>query len=317
VNNLRIKRRLLVVVFLFAGGCSPERQGNDPPTSKSLVGTSLYAWDDDKPRKENLEKNGVACEGRHVVAWFPSTVTPGSDPSLPPIGESERRAIVERFDHGIAAAKQFIGNPDWSFRGDRRVYFYFPEGNFISHAPGGNTVYIPLWRIRKDQAPWLHEALHILVKLDGGDWIGQPQEIAAKRMPLWMHEGLADAVAMEVSTREGLTYYSPLIDVSPEKLDEFAAAQIRSCPDPKRLLEYIGGRGKMPELFGERRMEFAAAYYAASASFVRFIAKRHGYPPLIEAISKMDREHEELERLTGEDVASMRRAWLEAIGMHY
>lgn len=56
------------------------------------------------------------------------------------------------------------------------------------------------------------------------------------------------------------------------------------------------------------------AYYAASASFVRFIAMQHGYPPLIAAISKFDREHEELERLTGKDLASMKGAWLESIG---
>lgn len=133
------------------------------------------------------------------------------------------------------------------------------------------------------------------------------------RMPLWLHEGLADALAMEISAREGLAYYSPLIDVPAEKLDAFAAAQVRSCPDPTRLLTYIGGRGKMPELFGERRLEFAAAYYAASASFVRSIAHKHGYAALVTAISKCDREHEELERLTGENLASAKGEWLKAI----
>lgn len=277
------------------------------------VGISLHAWEEDVPRKAELEQNGTVRIGHDVVAWLPSRpgIIEGRAPTTLPV-ESDIDAIVARLDRGVAAAKRFIGKPDWSFRGDPRVYFYFPDANFISHAPGGNTAFIPLWRIRDDQAPWLHEALHLLLTVEGGDWLAQPDEAMA-RMPLWLHEGLADALAIEISAGEGLAYYSPLIEVAPDKLDEFAAAQVRSCPDPTRLLTYIGGRGKMPELFGERRLEFAAAYYAASASFVRFIAKRHGYAPLVTAISQFNREHEELERLTGEDLASAKGEWLKAI----
>jgi len=298
-----------ILFVIPAGGCEHSDTKQVRQRVARLVGTSPYAWDDDKPRKELLEQEGVACEGRHVVAWF-SVAAAAKSPAL---AEPERRVIVDRLDRGVAAAKRFIGKPNWSFCDDSRVYFYFPDANFISHAPGGNTVYIPLWRIREDKAPWLHEAMHILLEADGEDWLAQPGEFAAARMPLWLQEGLADALAMEISAREGLAYYSPLIDVPAEKLDEFAASQVRSCPDSNRLLAYIGGRGKMPELFGERRVEYAVAFYAASASFVRFIAKQHGYPSLIEAVLKFDHEHEELERLMGESLISVKQSWLRAI----
>lgn len=289
------------------------------------VGTSLYAWDDDKPRKVLLEQSGVACEGQHVVAWFPSQATlelegPKGAQAADRVrgsllNDSQRRDIVDRLDKGIAAAKRFIGNPDWTFRGDPRTYFYFPDANFISHAPGGNAIYIPYWRIREDKAPWLHEAMHLLLRnVEGADWILQDPDFQNTRMPLWLHEGMADALAMEVSSREGLVYYSPLVDAPPEQLGNFAGKQIWSSPNPTRLLEYIGGRGKMPELFGERRLDFAVGFYAGSASFVRFIAERHGYAPLIEAISSFNREHEELERLTGESLDSMKTQWLNVIG---
>lgn len=119
---------------------------------------------------------------------------------------------------------------------------------------------------------------------------------------------------MEVSAREGLRHYSPLIDAPPEELDELALSRVRACPDPELLLEFVGGRGKLPELFGPRRMEFAPAFYAASTSLVRFIAGLHGYVPLVEANLRFDREHEELERLTGEELIEMKGSWLESIG---
>lgn len=300
------------------GGCTssgPEHAG------PSLLGTSLNAWDDDKPRKASLEQQGVAFEGRHVVAWFPGVAAPPADPlnaSAPPsrpFTDADRRAIVERLDRGVAEAKRFIAKPGWSFRGDTRIYFYFPDANFISHAPGGNTAFIPLWRIRDDQAPWLHEAMHLLMKVDG-DWLSQPDGVAEARMPLWLHEGLAEAISMEVDARTGMKHYSPLIDVPMDQLDAFAAGRIRACPDPHRLLMYVGGRGKLPELFGEDRMKYAAAFYAASTSFVRHLARRDGgYQHLLAAIAAFDHEAENYERLSGQSLDALKQHWATSIGV--
>ncbi len=312
---------IAAVICISAGGCVSPTARTASHTGPSPIGTSLNAWDDDKPRKASLERDGLAVEGRHVVAWFPREAAFQADPAnssatpKPPLTEADRREIVDRLDRGIAEAKRFIGKPDWSFRGDPRLYFYFPDANFISHAPGGNTAFIPLWRIRDNQAPWLHEAMHLLIKVDG-DWLSQPDGLAEARMPLWLHEGLAEAISMEVDARTGTRHYSPLVDVSADQLDAFAVEHIRACPDSQRLLTYVGGRGKLPELFGEDRRKYAAAFYAASTSFVRYLSRRErGYQHLLAAIAAFDREIETYERLSGHPLETFKQKWAAELGL--
>jgi len=313
---------LAIAFSLSMNGCASSSSSNASRAGPTRIGTSLNAWDDDKPRKASLERDGLAVEGRHVVAWFPREFATKADSARssstpkPPLTDADRRAIVDRLDRGIAEAKRFIGKPDWSFRGDPRLYFYFPDANFISHAPGGNTAFIPLWRIRDDQAPWLHEAMHLLMKVDG-DWLSQPDGVAEARMPLWLHEGLAEAISMEVDARTGMKHYSPLIDVPADQLDAFAAEHVRECPDPQRLLTYVGGRGKLPELFGEDRMKYAAAFYAASTSLARYLARQDGgYQHLLAAIASFDHETETYERLSGQSLDVLKQHWATEIGLN-
>lgn len=306
---------------LCTGGCASSSSNHASHAGPPPIGTSLNAWDDDKPRKESLERNGLAVEGRHIIAWFPREAGSRPDsaqaasPPKPRLTDADRRVIVERLDRGVADAKRFIGKPDWSFRSDTRIYFYFPDANFISHAPGGNTAFIPLWRIRDDEAPWLHEVMHLLIRVDG-DWLSQPDGVAEARMPLWLHEGLAEAISMEVDARTGMMHYSPLIDVPADRLDAFAVEHIRACPDPQRLLAYIGGRGKLPELFGENRMRYAAAFYASSTSFVRYLTRRDGgYQHLLAGIAAFDREAETYEHLSGQSLGTSKQHWTMATGL--
>ncbi len=100
------------------------------------------------------------------------------------------------------------------------------------------------------------------------------------------------------------------------ELDGLAADRIRACPDPQRVLSYVGGRGKLPELFGEDRMRYAAAFYAASSSFVRHLARRDGgYGRLLVAIRAFAHEHAEYERLSGRPIDVLRREWMSEIGL--
>jgi hypothetical protein len=282
-----------------------------PARDVRAIGVSLNPWDDDVVRKAELEGDGICVTHGDVVAWFPRSA--GADAT--PLSPAEMDSIVARLDSGIRAAKAFIGAADWSFRGDRRIYYYFADANFISHAPGGNVAFIPLWRIREDKAPWLHESMHLLMKVDG-DWLAQPEGAAEARMPLWLHEGLAEGIAMEVAARNGFAHFSPLIDVPADQLDTFAAKRIAECPVPQRLLQYVGRPGKLPELFGEQRMQFAVAFYAASTSFVRHLARDDGgYQHLLAALAAFDREGETYKRLSGRSLEAGKRRWLASIGL--
>lgn len=267
-------------------------------------GVARNAWDEDIAAKLALEREGAVRAGRDVVLWFPKDS----------LTDEQAAGIVARLDRGVHAAKLRIGKPGWSVEGDRRVHFYCPATRFISHAPGGNCAFIPLWRMREDESPWLHESLHLLLATRAGDWLALEDSVAMRRMPLWLMEGLADALAMQVCEEEGLAYFSPLLGDRPDQLDSLAADALRNAPSDS-VLAMIGERGKLPQLFGPDRVRYAVPFYAGSASFTRYIARRRGYRPLLRAIADFDHENERLWRELGEPLDRVKSEWLASIGL--
>jgi len=264
-------------------------------------GASLHAWPEDVPRKLELETTGVVRASTNVVAWFPAGA----------LSDDATKEIVKRLDRGIAAAKKTIGKPAWAFQGDPRVFFYFPDARFVAHAPGGNTAFVPLWRIRDDEAPWLHESLHLLLATPGGDWLARDD--ADTRMPLWFSEGLPDALAIQISESEGLRHFSPLWTVPASGLDELCRTELDSAAG-KKALPFIGAPGKLKDLFGPDRVTYAKPFYVCSASFVRFLAKPRGFAPLLKAIADFGREEARIERELGGTLSELKADWLAAIG---
>lgn len=264
-------------------------------------GVSLHAWPEDVPRKLELETTGVVRTAANVVAWFPAGA----------LSDEATKDIVQRLDRGIAAARKAIGKPAWAFSGDPRVFFYFPDARFVAHAPGGNTAFIPLWRIRDDEAPWLHESLHLLLATPGGDWLARDD--ADARMPLWFSEGLPDALAIQISESEGLRYFSPLWSVPSSGLDELCRTELGSAAGQK-VLPSIGAPGKLKDLFGPERVTYAVPFYVCSVSFVRFLAKPRGFAPLLTAIADFGREEATIEREFARSLAEVKAEWLATIG---
>lgn len=264
-------------------------------------GASLHAWPEDVPRKADLEATGVVRTAANVVAWFPAGA----------LSDGAMREILSRLDRGIAAAKKTIRKPAWAFEGDPRVFFYFPDARFVAHAPGGNTAFVPLWRIRDDEAPWLHESLHLLLATPGGDWLARDD--ADTRMPLWFSEGLPDALAIQISETEGLRHFSPLWSVPASGLDELCRTELDSAAG-KKALPFIGAPGKLKDLFGPERVTYAVPFYVCSVSFVRFLAKPRGFAALLTAIADFGREEAAIEREFGRPLAGLKAEWLAAIG---
>lgn len=56
--------------------------------------------------------------------------------------------------------------------------------------------------------------MRLLLKTDKGDWLQQEDSMAMRRMSLWLSEGMADALAMDVFEQEQFAHYSPLIIVT-------------------------------------------------------------------------------------------------------
>lgn len=296
---------LVLLSVLLPCGCTSRQmpRHTSAGAGRCPVGFSKNAWDEDVSRKDELDRSGTVVVGMHVVLRVPE----GS------VDEAALRATLAEMDRGVAALKQFVGRANWNVAGDTRVYYYFPDGQFVSHAPGGNCVFIPLWRLKERESPWLHECVHLLLASEGGDWLSGDPEYAQQHMPLWLIEGLADAVAMEVAHREKITYFSPLMKASLDTIDSVALKALQEGP-ADAVLGSVGSHGKPEQLFGPDRMKFAVPFYSASASLVRFIAKQHGYRVLFDAVRRYDRELETLDAKIGTPVSTMRSRWLSTIG---
>lgn len=266
-------------------------------------GTCLYPWPTDVPQQKAVEANGECLTADDVVLWMPRGV----------VAEGDQRAWLARVAKGVRAAKVFVGRPDWNFRGDPKVYFYFADAQFLCHAPPGNVVFVPLWRMREDQAPWMHETMHILLASRRGEWFAETEAVQNARMPLWLHEGLAESLAIDIDDRAQLPHYSPLIQVPASGIDTLCRERL-DTGSAAQVLAFVGARGKPPELFTEERMKVAPAFYAASTSFVRHLQRRYGPSVLLQAIEHHDDENEYLERTIGMPLKVAKEAWLDDIG---
>lgn len=291
---------LLLAAFLVA--CTQDEPQTEN-AERPRPGIATNAWDEDIAGKRLLDSTGSVLVGADAVLWYPKDS----------LSNQQAAEILARIDKGILAAKHMVSEPDWEVEGDRRVHFYCLPGSFISHAPGGNCAFIPLWRMREDQSPWLHEAMHLLLKSDKGDWLQMEDSIAMRRMPLWLAEGLADALSMDISAQEQLVWYSPLMDVPPAGTDSLASVVLRDALSDS-VLAFIGARGKLPQLWGPDRFSYALPFYTGSASFTHFIARKYGYGPLLHANDNFDQEHETLEREMGVPLAQVKKEWLTSIG---
>lgn len=293
-RRYRCESLTALALALFLGACA------NAPAPR---GTCLYPWPTDVAQQKAVEAKGDCVHTDEVVFWMPRGA----------VTAHEQQSWLELVTKGVRQAKELVGRRDWNFRGDRRLYFYLLDAQFVCHAPPGNVVYIPLWRMRENQAPWMHEAMHLLIASRRGEWFAASEATQNASMPLWLHEGLAESLAIDADQLAGLPHYSPLIEVPAEGLDRLCCERL-TANHAARVLAFVGARGKLPELFSEQRMAYAPAFYTASTSFVRFLQRQFGRTALLRAIECHGEENEELERAIGKPLLRAKGEWLDAIG---
>lgn len=264
-------------------------------------------WDEDRPVVAALRARGTPVAGAHVEVWLPRDA----------LAPDRVAALVSALDRGVAAADALIGPQPWRARTPGPVVFYFGEGRFISHAPTGRLVLVPLQQLLEDRAPWLHEVMHVLLRSKDGDWLASVDEATADReMPLWLLEGVADVLAQQLSESGLDAYRSPfgegrLAAAGAECRERAAASEAGQA-----ALARVGTPGRMDELFGPDRFQYARVFYPCARALVAFLARSHGLQAVLAAAADFRHEHEALARLTGTSVPELRRRWLQTLEPH-
>jgi len=255
----------------------------------------------DSIRMAGLHQNGIKIQAGDVIAWFPKDS----------LTNERMRAITDTMNLGIRLVKKYIKSPlPWQrLKEGQHITFYFSPDNFISHANQKGATFVPFWRIKSGRAPWLHEAIHDVFAPEKM----QPDHAeAGEERPLWLSEGSAEYVSLQVSADHNIP-----------KLDLFNAGSIKqvdkSCMDLLKsdnsayILSNIGSPGAMPELGGKERRAYATVFYNCSCSLVKYLVSQYGIASLMDVIGAFPHEQQKLKAVTGLLPSALREKWLNEI----
>lgn len=162
--------------------------------------------------------------------------------------------------------------------------------------------------------PWLHELTHVILETKAGDWdsSGMTEEEVNKRIPLWLTEGLADYISLEVSLKNGWPRYDVMSRSFATNVDSLFRQEVKS-EQGRKVLNYIGSGGAMPELFSDERPLYAPCFYHGSCSFVKYLADHFGLDVLLTGIASFAHEQTAIEQQTGKSLSELKQLWLNSL----
>jgi len=263
-------------------------------------------YDGDSLNITYLIHHGDKVEKGKAICWFPKDS----------LSKERMNAIADTINIGITAAEKFINAPlDWQAHSFNDPYiFYFRFDSIISHASTAGFVSVSFWRINTGKAPWLHEAMHEMLYSKKESWFGKSitEEEQMKNMPLWLHEGLADYISIEVSQSQRFKWFDIFSRSSSANVDSLFKENQKS-DKAAYILSHIGAKGIIPELGSKDRINYAPAFYHGSASLVKYIAETYGIKILLTAVASFNYEQETIENEIGKKMDTLKNEWLKKI----
>lgn len=236
-----------------------------------------------------LIMNGTKVRTGIAIGWFPKDS----------LSSEKMNNIMDSLNRGIVAAEKFIKAPySWQVQEKGKPYtFYFRLDSFVSHASGAGFISIPFWRIKQGKAPWLHEALHEMLNSKASVTLSLsiPEEVLNQNMPLWLIEGLPDYISLKVGQKNNLQIFDVFTGGYVQNVDSVCKTDLAGNRSAY-ILDFIGTKGMMPELFGKQRRLYAPTFYHCSCSFIKFLVEQYGIDPLIASIAAYSIEMKELEK---------------------
>lgn len=251
----------------------------------------------------DLNQNGLKLESGKVIAWFPKDS----------LSEYKMKGLVDTLNIVIAQAEKFMGAPrSWQVFTTKQITFYFSNGNFVSNTSVEGFIFMPFWRIKSNKAPSHHEIMHVLLRSKTGNWNSAPREETGARMPLWLTEGLPEYMAIKIAYSNHFPKFDLHNGGGYLRIDS-TCSSILSTEIGAFIFPYIGRRGVLLELFGEKRAIYAPPFYNCSCSFTKYLAEKYGLETVLSAIAAFREEHETIENLTGKTIESIKQEWLKVL----
>lgn len=213
-----------------------------------------------------------------------------------PLSAEEMERFSRLVDRGIADIETYLNGGVVAPHPETGKITYYVTSRVRMSRAFRRTILLPLDRVKKDSAPYLHETTHIL--------------LPARSECLWLSEGFASFVQSYVSENLG-GYDGQVFSRGGNKNVDRLAKRYLGSERGQAVLPYVGGEGAPPEIDSERR-EVAAPFYVLSHSFLKFLVENAG----LEKVKKLLEASEvptALEQTTGRTASQWKVDWLAAV----
>jgi hypothetical protein len=283
-----------LILTLSLAATETHAQARTGPTRQQL----------DTMRMDQLHTSGRHSEGRRVSIWYPADS----------LDSGRVVQLAGSLDSVVQAVDSMVGGPyPWQAYRHPRVSYYITPERFVAHTTAGPNVFMPLWRVRGDSAPWVHETAHAILYPARPPFFLNPdtaaRRIEGSRALVWLEEGLAEYIA------DSLAYMKlPNFDVQQSGgragIDATCSARLKQ-PGGQAVLPYLGLSGQPPGLEGTGRAQLAPPFYACGFSYVTFLVKH--YP--LSRIAAVRNSPDQLAAFTAlvGDPARLRQQWLQSL----
>ena len=244
----------------------------------SAPGAKQLPMPSDLAIAKRLKNQGIAVTRPGAIVWFERGV----------LTSEEMAGFANLVNQGIGDVSDYLALPARR----RPIRYYVSTEVELSHT-SARGVFLPMWRVRRRSAPYLHETTHALVPCDG--------------CPLWFSEGFASFVQSHVSENYG-GYDGVVFSRSGNAGIDREAAEWLAAEGGSKVAKFVGLSAAPPKIACQRA-QIAAPFYVMSHSFVKFLAER--VPP--EAFRKLLTVTDfasGLRRITRKSASSWKRDWL-------
>lgn len=244
----------------------------------------------DREIGQDLRNDGVRYDRDSAVLYFEKDA----------LSPDEMAGFANLVNQGIKDIEKLLKVPDDQSRsapltGPGPILYYIGSRIDISRSRG-RMVYLPLWRVQRRAAPYLHETTHILARCD--------------KCPMWFSEGFASWVQSYISENVG-GYDAKVFVRSGNRGVDDEAARWLGTTNGQAVLPFVMEGGVPPEIGTERRA-VGAPFYVLSQSLVKYLVGRAGIEK-IGPLSESADFDQDLERAAGDKLVALTNAWLTAI----
>ena len=234
----------------------------------------------------NLRAEGIRYDRDNAVLYFEKDG----------LSSGDMEAFSTLVNQGIKDIENLLKIPDDKRREKTNPIFYFISSKIDISRSRMRTVYLPLWRVQRHEAPYLHETSHILARCDG--------------CPMWFSEGFASWIQSYISENVG-GYDAKVFARRGNQGVDAEAARWLGTSNGQAVLPFVTGAGVPPDIGTERRA-VGTPFYVMSQSLVKHLVQKAGIEKVY-ALSESKSFEQDIEQAAGEPLQLLTSGWLASL----